>query len=243
MSSEKEFPSKENYREAFNKAKEGKTDLSFMKEFKIDDSLCDDLIDFFEKTPNREDNNPYYTKKPGAVGYAGQIRTEHKESLDLGFSSNLSRDLNLPEEFIPFANIYDRYVQELHKCTKQYIEEYPYIIGPMTRIEIREATNIQHYPPGGGFKTYHCESASDSLPQASRCLVFMTYLNTVTDDGGTHFVFQDKVINAVKGKTLIWPANWPWTHKGVISKTQEKYIITGWYSYTNLNAKDIQRFN
>ena len=38
---------------------------------------------------------------------------------------------------------------------------------------------------------------------------------------------------AKTGSTLIWPATWTHTHKGVISKTQTKYIITGWYSYYN----------
>ena len=85
--------------------------------------------------------------------------------------------------------------------------------------------NIQHYEPGGGFKIFHCEnSTKDTI---NRHLVFMTYLNDV-NDGGTIFKYQNLITPATKGSTLIWPVNWTHTHKGQISGTSEKYIITGW---------------
>jgi len=30
------------------------------------------------------------------------------------------------------------------------------------------------------------------------------------------------------GKVIIFPADWTFTHRGIVSKTQTKYIITGW---------------
>ena len=231
MSSEKPFPSQKDYDLADKLASENKTDLSFIKEYTINEELCDDLIEFFNKTP-LTDVNPWYSKKPGAVGAEGMIRHEHKESIDLGFSPFLfDTNTTVPEIYQHIKHIYDRYLHELHECTKKYIQEYPRVVGEMVTFDIKEATNIQYYPPGGGFKTYHCERSSEEEPQASRVLVFMTYLNTVTDEGGTHFLHQNKTINAVKGKTVIWPSDWPWTHKGLISSTQEKYIVTGWYNF------------
>jgi hypothetical protein len=35
-----------------------------------------------------------------------------------------------------------------------------------------------------------------------------------------------------KGLTLIWPADWTFTHRGVPSPTQEKIITTGWFNFT-----------
>ena len=58
----------------------------------------------------------------------------------------------------------------------------------------------------------------------------MTYLNNV-DNGGTEFLFQKLKIPAKKGLTLIWPSDFTHTHRGVVSKTQEKYIVTGWMNY------------
>jgi hypothetical protein len=70
------------------------------------------------------------------------------------------------------------------------------------------------------------------MPAAARHLVFMTYLNDVTDAGGTEFLYQGITVQPRKGLTLIWPADWTHHHRGVVSPTQEKYIITGWFSFT-----------
>ena len=58
----------------------------------------------------------------------------------------------------------------------------------------------------------------------------MTYLNTV-ENAGTEFKYQKLKTNAVKGKTVIWPATWTHTHKGIVSDKKEKIIITGWFSF------------
>ena len=58
----------------------------------------------------------------------------------------------------------------------------------------------------------------------------MTYLNTI-ENAGTEFFHQDLKVDAVKGKTLIWPADWTHTHRGIINNEKEKYIFTGWLSF------------
>jgi len=45
---------------------------------------------------------------------------------------------------------------------------------------------IQHYEPGEGFPSWHCERATHLTHQ--RALVFMTYLNDVEDGGETQLV-------------------------------------------------------
>jgi len=59
----------------------------------------------------------------------------------------------------------------------------------------------------------------------------MTYLNDVYEEGGTEFLCQKLKVDARKGLTLIWPADWTHMHRGVVSRTEEKYIITGWFSF------------
>ena len=106
MSSEKTFPSKKNYERADQLASAGKIDLSFIKEYMIDEGLCDDLVEFFNKTPFT-DTNPWYSKKPGAVGETGQVRTEHKESIDLGFSPFLfDGNSTVPQKFQHIKHIF-----------------------------------------------------------------------------------------------------------------------------------------
>ena len=56
----------------------------------------------------------------------------------------------------------------------------------------------------------------------------MLYCNTLKN-GGTEFPLQDKILQAKKGKLVIWPTDFTHPHKGVISHTEEKYIATGWF--------------
>jgi hypothetical protein len=82
-----------------------------------------------------------------------------------------------------------------------------------------------------GFYEYHSERTSAKNDYgAARHLVFMTYLNDVSN-GGTEFYHQKLITQAEKGLTLIWPVDWTFTHRGVISPDQEKYITTGWYDF------------
>ena len=108
-----------------------------------------------------------------------------------------------------------------------YAEKFSYI-KKNAHFNIREVLNFQHYPIGGGFKVWHCERTGPK--RNNRILVFMTYLNTVKN-GGTIFKYQNITIPCIKGLTLIWPTDFTHLHKGQISKTKEKYIITGWYNF------------
>jgi len=38
-------------------------------------------------------------------------------------------------------------------------------------------------------------------------------------------------IKPKKGLTVIWPAEWMFTHRGIASMKEVKYIVTGWYSF------------
>ena len=59
----------------------------------------------------------------------------------------------------------------------------------------------------------------------------MTYLNDVNDGGETEYYYQKVKIKPVKGLTLIVPVDWTFTHRGIVSLTETKYIVTGWFSY------------
>jgi hypothetical protein len=59
----------------------------------------------------------------------------------------------------------------------------------------------------------------------------MVYLNTVDDQGGTQFYYQNHIEKPEQGKLLIWPSDWTHLHRGVASPTEKKYIFTGWYTH------------
>jgi hypothetical protein len=122
------------------------------------------------------------------------------------------------------------YTQQLQNVCNEYIKKY-HFCNEFSAWYTRESIKIQKYLPGDGYYSWHCERFNNLNPINNRHLVFLTYLNDVTDDGETEFYYQKLKVRPQKGLTLIWPADWTHTHRGVPSMTQMKYIITGWYHY------------
>ena len=174
-----------------------------------DAEVCDELIDYFNKSG---------TKVTGQVG-EGEVDRDVKDSIDLQISYECFTD---PPVF--------KYLNNLTRVCQQYVEKYQ-ASAAVDSWGIAEKINIQHYEPGGGYKIWHCERRGKTMPAAARHLVFMTYLNTISDAGGTEFLYQGITVQPKKGLTVIWPADWTHHHRGVVSPTEEKYIITGWFSF------------
>lgn len=176
-----------------------------------DFSVCDDLVRLYQSSPHK-------TIGSTTNRYGEAIVNSDKESLELAFRADSAE--------APFQE----YVRQLQKVIEKYIAEFPWC-NEYAAWTIVERVNLQFYPRGGGFGKFHTERMSATMPNAARHLVFMTYLNDVHDAGGTEFLHQRLTVSARKGLTLIWPADWTHTHRGVISATEEKYIITGWFNF------------
>ena len=185
--------------------------MNFIETYFIEDlTLCDDIIKYFKDLPSNK-------KFDGSIGIS-DIRIYHskKHSVEASFDW---------DEII--GSLSYRYAKELGKCSDQYIKKYPEC-HQGNEWGIEETVKIQYYIPGAGYPQEHCERCERNN---NRHLVFMTYLNDVEDCGETKFKLQNLKIKAEKGKTVIWPEDWTHTHCGVISPTQEKYIVTGWFNF------------
>lgn len=180
----------------------------FIHGWYIDEKVCDGVIEYF----NEDDPD----KMQGIFGNKDQANKDKKDSIDLPVS---------PYNDDPRITAY---LQELAKALNHYIDDFP-VLNNQSPWRIESNFNVQWYPKGGGYKVWHHER--DAFQVSTRMLVFMTYLNTVTDDGGTEWKYQKRIINAEKGLTVFWPTDFTHVHKGVVSPTQEKYIATGWYHF------------
>jgi len=177
----------------------------------IDESVVDSLCDFY----NNQDILNYHE---GLVYREGDVKVD-KEFKD-------SKDLHVPYQLA--IDPIQSYMQALQGVLNKYLERFPFC--ETSRFQVVEPLSLQWYPKGGGFKQWHTER-SNALPgSVYRHLVFMTYLNDVPD-GGTEWYHQQKYVPAQKGYTVIWPADWTHFHRGRVSHTEEKMIITGWFSY------------
>lgn len=197
------------------KLKEKELEISntnFIGGWYIDPLICDSLIQYFIANPEKH--------KPGLVNSGGvrQVIKNFKMSTDIWI------DVNNP--FEEFSN----YIAAFKDVVDIYLEKFP-AAKEVAPFNIKENVNIQFYKPGEAYYAYHSERMSSSYPSCNRHLAFMTYLNDVTDEGGTEFFHQNLKVSPEKGLTLIWPVDWTHRHRGVPSPSQEKYIITGWLSF------------
>ena len=174
-----------------------------------DTTFCDEIIEHMKNSPNVFD---------------GQIRLPNKGST-VNPSIKISRELFLDDDF----DILLKYNTQLKFAGDEYVKKYP-CCSKYSAFSNREVTKAQYYPPNGGYFEWHCERMTDEEPFSIRHLVFMTYLNDVDEDGETEFYHQRIKVKPEKGLTLIWPADWTFTHRGIPS-TKEKYIVTGWLHY------------
>jgi len=110
----------------------------------------------------------------------------------------------------------------------KYAQEYPFL-DALPKTQLFYGFKIQKYNPGECYSALHCESMGSRL---DRVLAWMIYLNDVTDGGETEFPSQDKKFQPRCGDVLFWPAHFTHPHRGIASKTQVKYIVTGWTVYT-----------
>ena len=181
------------------------------EQFLEDVSLCDRIIEAHKNTDLKWQGK--VNIGVDTVSTPG-VDTSIKDSID----SKLDGDL-LQEYSVHLRNVANNYIKLFPSCNMH------------ASWGIVQDVNVQHYAPQGGFKVWHTERSNMHYPASSRHLVFMTYLNDVTDQGGTEFAEYKLTVSAEKGKTVMWPCDWTHTHRGVVSPTQEKFIVTGWFNY------------
>ncbi len=118
--------------------------------------------------------------------------------------------------------------KSLNEAIKSYKKQYPFV-EEISAWGLEEKFKIQRYKPMEGYFILHCENDGNFTP--ARLLAWMIYLNDVKEGGHTEFPTQNKKFQPRRGDILIWPAYFTHPHRGIVSKTQTKYIVTGWLSY------------
>tara|TARA_R110000787_G_scaffold133467_2_gene245783 strand:- start:139 stop:729 length:591 start_codon:yes stop_codon:yes gene_type:complete len=86
---------------------------------------------------------------------------------------------------------------------------------------------IQKTLPTEGYHTWHIEHGK-GFDNEARAFVFSIYLNDVEDGGETEFLNFSKRVKPKAGRIVIWPAGFPYIHRGNPPLSGEKYLITSW---------------
>jgi hypothetical protein len=178
------------------------------------DEFCDNLIQYFEWC---QVNNRTY-KRPD------------NESVKKDDSANLNpyqvEDINFLYPNIRgfLSEFNDKF---WNTCYQDYMDKFSVLkdYGEQTVYTYK----IQKTQPSGGYHVWHCEDGC--LDFANRIGVYVLYLNDVEEGGETEFLYFSKRISPRKGRLMIFPPNYPWTHRGNPPLSGTKYIMTGWLEF------------
>ena len=171
---------------------------------------CQSIIDLFE-------SNPEYH-------HSGTLATQ--EGLAIDSSRKKDTEMSLHHSSLPWLTQY------IGMGIEQYVKNYP-SIDDVSPWQVENYWKIQRYLPNESFSYLHFENLMYKDETAGRLLAWMIYLNDVTEGGETEFPDQGKKFQPRVGDLLIWPAYFTHPHRGMVSKTQTKYIATSWISVTN----------
>mgnify|MGYP003627600430 FL=1 len=86
---------------------------------------------------------------------------------------------------------------------------------------------IQKTLPTEGYHIWHIEHTK-GFENEPRAFVFSIYLNDVEEGGETEFLHFSKRVKPKTGRIVIWPAGFPYLHRGNPPLSGEKYILTSW---------------
>ena len=191
------------------------TNFIYRRENALSKSLCKSFIDTFEL--DTENQTKGVVRRGDKIGpYKG------KTSTDISFTPN---DLNRPR----WKFLLTELINALELGKRDYTQYFYRGMEMLDPWEINHCFNMQRYLPGEGYSDYHCERAG--LATYNRMGVWMIYLNDVYDRGWTEFYYQQHFEKAEAGKLVIWPTDFTHLHRGIISHTETKYVLTGWYSF------------
>jgi len=86
---------------------------------------------------------------------------------------------------------------------------------------------IQKTLPTEGYHVWHIEHGV-GYDNEARAFVFSIYLNDVEEGGETEFLHFSKRVKPKTGRIVIWPAGFPYVHRGNSPLSGKKYILTSW---------------
>jgi len=220
--------------------------------------ICDYLIAIFDRE-NSMSPTAVGTSRGNLVGNAGvdQVRTLIDPSKgDTIYVSALDLTLD-PQNYL-----YDSVIGELDYILHEYIFDYNKkyhvwsselnmdLVPEEHRKQIEENGNNPEYlsdyiyrhgnhvikkynHPDDGYYAWH----TDWGPLQTfigRVLATQFYLNDVDEGGETEFYHQEIKVKPKKGRLVIWPVGFTHTHRGNNPISNDKYVVSSWYTQRNI---------
>lgn len=211
--------------------KEYSTSDGFVQVFDdvIKKEVCKDIIEVFEK--NKESHQNGVT----AGGYNSNIKNTKEMYLRFGEPLFKFDDII----FEGLKNSRSKYINYLKELYSDY--DYSDSRGGWDEDLGDTGYQLQKYIKNEGRYKWHTDN-SNSLSYITkygiRKYAFIFYLNDVEEGGETGFIIDSiKNTKPKAGRVLIFPTTDQYVHCGIMPKSNDKYMITGWLHTKNEENK------
>ena len=172
--------------------------------------MIDTFIDIFKE---HEERRQIYLRSQ----YQPRSPHEMKDSMvPLNFSETQSWLQKVPG-----------FAENLMMAYQEYIKEIPLDQYLNYQNLHFSAVKIQKTCPGEGYHIWHVEAGS-TCDMLKRIMAYTIYLNDIEEGGETEFLYQHTRVKPKKGRLVLWPAMFPFVHRGNPPLKEDKYIITSW---------------
>ena len=176
----------------------------------ISPGMCEEAIKYFER---QNKYNKIYDRF--STERAGN-RTKKDIATSIEPEEILGDHTELKTMFVNFDLALKRYMENLDVQND---------FDPLNYTNVK----IQKTVPTGGYHVWHVEWGPGLGNEGfRRFLTYMIYLNDVDEGGETEFLHQSIRVKPKAGRIVIWPAAFPYMHRGNPPLKGEKYIITSW---------------
>lgn len=169
----------------------------FVFENAFSQQLCDDTIKAFYDNPSK-----HFKGKTG-----GGYRSDVKNTLDWHIHLD-----NLNNKYFSILALALEEIKKVRCGLKDY---------PITWAGLQFQKNFKDQ----GFFKWHTDNDEHNRNEG-RILAPIFYLNDVTEGGETEFMYQKFSVKPKAGLLVIFPSTWTYYHRGVIPRSNHKYIIT-----------------
>ena len=174
----------------------------------LEPKVSDKLIEYFEANTH---------KSYDRISTDGSTKN-FKDDLSLTFYKT---DLWIDEN--------DMVCKALRECINVYLKTTAFLEYTGCKDLHFTHMKMQRTKPTGGYHLWHIERNYSEA--CRRALVYTVYLNDINDGGETEFLFQKIRVKPKKGRVAIFPADFPYVHRGNPPLKKDKYILTSWFNF------------
>ena len=193
----------------------------YMNDEALSENECNKIIDYVNKNKKILRECQYYV----SVTSQEEVYEKHP-SYKIDVRSDLG--IFLSYSFVEAA-IMNKITTICQEGITEYSKEYPAMIKALPNGVCNPDIKYHIVGSGEGYHAWHSEWITQP-PDDRRFLVWHISLTSHENEGELEFLYQRERIPPKAGRLIIWPAFFPWLHRGnVIRSDKEKHYITGWY--------------